>query len=124
MLAAVFAILHEFQSVRVIFLVFLGVIISLLAFTARKSHFDSCIISHLAAPPILNYLIRRIAEPVYLPPESIGRRGYRLRIARDFRSTKPQRKSPLAEVHLLYHIFHGLSRHFFAFFRKEKVQVS
>ena len=56
MLAAILAILHEFQSVRVIFLVFLGVIISLLAFAAGESHFDSCIISHLAAPPIMIYL--------------------------------------------------------------------
>ena len=52
MLAAVLAVLHEFQSVRVIFLVFLCVIISLLALGACQSNFDSCIISHLAAPPI------------------------------------------------------------------------
>ena len=97
MLAAVLAILHEFQSVRVIFLVFLGVIISLLAFTARKSHFDSCIISHLAAPPILNYLIRHIAEPVYLP---------------------------LAEVLLLYHIFHSLSSLFLYFSARPSIHFA
>ena len=124
MLAAVLAILHEFQSVRVIFLVFLGVIISLLAFTARKSHFDSCIISHLAAPPILNYLIRHIAEPVYLPPESIGRRDDRLRIAREFRGSEPQRKSPLAEVLPLYHIFHSLSSLFLYFSARPSIHFA
>ena len=52
-LAAELAILHEFQSVRVVFLVFLRVIVSLLALGAGQSNFDSrFILSHLAAPPI------------------------------------------------------------------------
>ena len=53
MLAAELAILHEFQSVRVIFLVFLGVIIPLLALRARERNFDSCIIGHPSAPPVI-----------------------------------------------------------------------
>ena len=52
MLAAKLAILHEFQSVRVIFLVFLCVVISLLALGACESNLDSSVIRHLAAPPI------------------------------------------------------------------------
>ena len=55
-LATEFAILHEFQSVRVIFLVFLCVVISLLALGACQSNLDSCVIRHLAAPPIIFYL--------------------------------------------------------------------
>ena len=116
MLAAVLAILHEFQSVRVIFLVFLGVIISLLALTAGESHFDSCIISHLAAPPIMNYLILPEGGSVYLPPESIGRRFPGCASPENFRGTGPQRKSPLAEVLILYHIRESLSSPFSHFF--------
>ena len=41
MLAAELAILHELQSVRVIFLVFLRVVISLLALRACQSNLDS-----------------------------------------------------------------------------------
>ena len=51
-LAAEPAILFKLKSVRVILFVFLRVIVSLLALGAYQSYFDSCIISHFAAPPI------------------------------------------------------------------------
>ena len=57
MLAAELAILHEFQSVRIIFLVFLRVVISLFALRASQSNLDSCVIRHLAAPPIINFYV-------------------------------------------------------------------
>jgi len=88
-LAAELAILHEFQSVRVIFLVFLCVVISLFAFGAGKSNFDSCIISHLAAPPISKLFDSAqplgVTESVYLPLKSgIGQSLLGWRTARFF----------------------------------------
>jgi len=53
MLAAEFAVLFQFDSVRIILLVFLCVVVSLLAFAADKSNSDPRVISHLAAPPYL-----------------------------------------------------------------------
>ena len=50
--AAELAVLHELQSVGVIFLVFLCVIVSLLALGACESDLDARLISHIAAPPI------------------------------------------------------------------------
>ena len=47
MLAAELAVLFQFESVRRILLVLFCVIVSLLAFGADKSNFDSLIISHL-----------------------------------------------------------------------------
>ena len=47
MFAAKPAILAHFQSVRIVFLVFHGVVVALLALSAGKGNFDS----HLTAPP-------------------------------------------------------------------------
>jgi hypothetical protein len=66
MLAAEFAVLHELQSVGVIFLVFLCVVISLLALGAGESNLDASVISHLAAPPMLIYLIEQ--GSIRVPP--------------------------------------------------------
>ena len=71
-LAAEFAILVHFKSVRIVFLVFVCVIISLLALGADQSNFDSCVISHFGtshfkfttAPPVA---VQRAAA--YLPQE-------------------------------------------------------
>ena len=54
-LAAETTELLKLKSVRIILLVLLCVIVSLLALGAYQSNLDSCIISHLAAPPIINY---------------------------------------------------------------------
>lgn len=45
-LAAESAVLFDLESVRIVFLVFLCVVISLLAFGANESNLDSYIISH------------------------------------------------------------------------------
>ena len=78
-LATEFAILHEFQSVRVIFLVFLCVIVSLFALGASESNLDSCVIRHLAAPPIINFTPWGQCVP---PSERIAGNPYGWRIAR------------------------------------------
>ena len=54
-LAAEFAVLVHFKSVGVILLVFLRFIVSLLAFCANESNFDSCIISHFFGTSHLNF---------------------------------------------------------------------
>ena len=72
MLAAELAILHQFQSVRVIFLVFLGVIVSLLALRACERNFDSCIIGHLAAPPVILICVPPSARDRRDPAKSGG----------------------------------------------------
>ena len=51
-LAAETTELLQLKSIRIILLVFLCVIVSLLALGAYQSNLDSCVISHLAAPPI------------------------------------------------------------------------
>ena len=89
-LATEFAILHEFQSVRVIFLVFLCVVISLLALGACQSNLDSCVIRHLAAPPISFYLISLGEISVYLPLKGIEQ-PFRWRIARFFSRFEKER---------------------------------
>ena len=66
-LATEFAVLHELQSVGVIFLVFLRVVVSLFALGASQSNLDSCVIRHLAAPPIIIYLTSFGKTSVYLP---------------------------------------------------------
>ena len=79
-LATEFAILHEFQSVRVIFLVFLCVVISLLALGACQSNLDSCVIRHLAAPPIKIFLT--LQRSACVPPserkDRATRNGWRI----------------------------------------------
>jgi hypothetical protein len=80
MLAAKLAILHEFQSVRVIFLVFLCVVISLLALGACESNLDSSVIRHLAAPPILN-LFDPSDREIRVPPSPKGVARSRSRVA-------------------------------------------
>jgi hypothetical protein len=67
MLATELAVLHEFQSVRVIFLVFLRVVVSLLAFGAGESDLYACVISHSGTSYLDLFDVQR--TPVYLPPK-------------------------------------------------------
>ena len=82
MLAAELAILHELQSVRVIFLVFLGIVVSLLTLGACKSNLDTrFVFRHLAAPPILfDLMLPAKGTSVYLPLK--GNQSARFRAAR------------------------------------------
>ena len=80
MLAAKLAILHEFQSVRVIFLVFLCVVISLLALGACESNLDSSVIRHLAAPPI-GILFDLSDGEIRVPPSPKGVARSLIRVA-------------------------------------------
>ena len=82
-LAAELAIFVHFKSVRVIFFVFLCVIVSLLANAARQSYFDSVFFfSHFRHLPIKFYFDRTVFLPastakaaprsVYLPQKSFA----------------------------------------------------
>ena len=85
-LAAELAILHEFQSVRVIFLVLLRVVVTLLALGACEGNLDTrFIFRHLAAPPILfDLMLPGVGASVYLPLKGTDQLILERRIDRRF----------------------------------------
>ena len=103
-LAAELAILFQFQSVRIILLVLLCVVVSLLALCADKGYFDSCFISHDFGTSHLDFYLTALRS-VYLPLKVLCPFAHRTR-----------KKSPFAEVRLLYHEIKDLSRVLVNFF--------
>ena len=63
MLTAELAVLVHFKSVRIVLLVFLGIVVSLLAFCACESYLNPYIISHLTAPSYYIDLTLRLCVP-------------------------------------------------------------
>jgi len=93
-LSAKTAILVHFQSVRIIFLVLFGIVVSLFALTADQCYFDS----QCSAPPDE---FETVARSISLPPSNKRRL---------FLGTKIE--APFAEVVIVYHKVQALSRLF------------
>ena len=110
MLAAEFAVLVHFKSVGVILLVFLCVVVSLLALSARKCDFDS----HFFGTSRLDYA--RVVPTHVRNCDGVGATWHRTAQSRtslpkadltraNLAAIFAQKKNPRAEVELFYHTF-------------------
>ena len=99
MLTAELTVLVHFKSVRIVLLVFLGIIVSLLAFCACESNLNPYIISHLTAPSYYIDLTLRLCVPPSYDKAGLSVRGAHVH----------NKKASAAEVFILYHISLRLS---------------